>query len=315
MYNLNNYFINKQYAKVEELGDRLADIDPLIDWEVFRPIIKSMYDNQSEKGGRPNNDEIVMLKMLVLQTWYGLSDFEAQKQANDRISFLKFLGFPDKVPDQSTIWLFREKMIENKIDDAIWEELQKQLDEKGFKIKKGAIQDATFITTDPGHQKADEPRGEQAKTRRSKDGAWTKKGEKSFFGFKLHTKVDMEHQFIRKIETTAANVHDSQIDLIDKGEVGYKDKGYFGVKSKGYDATMDKATRNNPLSIRQKLRNKRIARKRSPGERPYAVIKNIFHNAHLKVTTLPRIAVKNMLSCFSYNLQQLHTIKKQNTTH
>ncbi|KZX14405.1 IS5 family transposase [Methanobrevibacter curvatus] len=315
MYDLNNYFINKQYAKVEELGDRLADIDPLIDWEVFRPIIKSMYDNQSEKGGRPNNDEIVMLKMLVLQTWYGLSDFEVQKQANDRISFLKFLGFPDKVPDQSTIWLFREKMVENEIDDVIWEELQKQLDEKGFEVKNGVIQDAAFITSDPGHQKANAPRGKKAKTRRSKDGEWTKKGEKSFFGYKLHTKVDIDHHFIREIETTVANVHDSQVDLIEKGEIAYKDKGYFGIKSKGYDATMDKATRNHPLTIRQKLRNKRISRKRSPGERPYAVIKNIFHNGHLKVTTRARIAVKNMFSCFSYNLQQLYTIKKQNTTH
>jgi IS5 family transposase len=111
----------------------LADIDPLIDWEVFRSIVKSMFDNQSEKCGRLNIDEIVMLKMLVLQTWYGLSDFEAQKQVNDRISFLKFLGFLDNVPDQSTIWLFREKMAENKIEETIWIELQK-LDEKGFKI-------------------------------------------------------------------------------------------------------------------------------------------------------------------------------------
>jgi IS5 family transposase len=57
---LNNYFKIKQYVKIEELGDQLADIDPFINWEVFRPNIKNMYDNQSEKGGRHSNDEIII---------------------------------------------------------------------------------------------------------------------------------------------------------------------------------------------------------------------------------------------------------------
>jgi IS5 family transposase len=63
-----DYFMNKEYARVERIGDKLAEINPLIDWEVFRPIIREMYDNRTERGGRPNNDEIVMVKMLVLQS-------------------------------------------------------------------------------------------------------------------------------------------------------------------------------------------------------------------------------------------------------
>ena len=55
-----------------------------------------------------------------------------------------------------------------------------------LKVKKGIIQDATFITADPGHAKKDKPRGDEAKTRRSKDGTWAKKGSKSFFGYKLN---------------------------------------------------------------------------------------------------------------------------------
>ena len=62
-----------------------------------------MYDNHTEQGGRPNNDEIVMMKMLVLQSWHGLSDPELERQANDRISFHKFLGFPKRIPDRSTV--------------------------------------------------------------------------------------------------------------------------------------------------------------------------------------------------------------------
>jgi len=97
------------------------------------------------------------------------------------------LGFPDTIPDFSTVWTFRERLSKTGKDKKIWHELQRQLDSKGLKVKKGVIQDATFITSDPGHAKADKPRGDEAKTRRSRDGTWTKKNSKSYFGFKLHS--------------------------------------------------------------------------------------------------------------------------------
>jgi len=58
-----------------------------------------MYDNKSEKGGRPNCDVILMFKILNLQQWYGLSDLEVERQMVDRISFISFLGFPNPFPD------------------------------------------------------------------------------------------------------------------------------------------------------------------------------------------------------------------------
>ena len=39
------------------------------------------------------------------------------------------------------------------MDTLIWAELQKQLDDKGFKIKKGTIQDAAFIEADLGKKR------------------------------------------------------------------------------------------------------------------------------------------------------------------
>ena len=311
MKTFTNYVMKNEYARVEQLGDKLAEIDPLINWESFRSIIRSMYDNQTERGGRPNNDEIVMFKMLVLQQWYGLSDPELERQANDRISFRKFLGFPEIIPDRSTVWAFRERLIDTGKDERIWEELQRQLDSKGLKVKEGVVQDATFITADPGHKKIDEPRGPEAKTRRNKDGDWAKKGGKSHYGYKLHSKSDIDYGLIRAIETTPASVHDSQVDLTKPGEVAYRDRGYFGAPCKGHNATMNRATRGHPLNIKEKMRNKRITRKRAPGERPYAVIKNIFHSGYVKVTTTLRTHTKNIITCFCYNLMQLNTLKQK----
>jgi len=311
MSNFTNFAIKSEYEHIAELGDRLGEVEKMIDWEQFRPIIKELYTNQTEIGGRPNLDEVLMIKMLVLQQWHGLSDPELERQANDRISFRQFLGYPVKIPDRSTIWLFRERLSKSEKDSLIWNELQRQLDLKGLSIRKGMIQDATFIHSDPGHAKVDTPRGKEAKTRRSKDGTWTKKGGKSHFGYKFHVIIDRDYDLIRRIYTSTASVHDSQIDLSDIDEVVYRDRGYQGAECKGYNATMLRGARDHPIGIKDKLRNNRISRKRSKGERPFAVIKSIFRSGSVKVTELKRVRVKNMFSAFCFNLYQMRTIYGQ----
>ena len=58
--------------------------------EIQTDIIQSI-NNRTEKGGRPNIDEITMLRVLVLQNWYNLSDQEMEFQLADRISFQHFI--------------------------------------------------------------------------------------------------------------------------------------------------------------------------------------------------------------------------------
>jgi IS5 family transposase len=181
----------------------------------------------------------------------------------------------------------------------------------GLKVKQGVVQDATFITADPGHAKADAPRGEKAQTRRSKDGSWAKKGSKSYFGYKLHTKLDTDHGLVRHLETTTASVHDSQVDLSEEGEVVYRDRGYQGAVARGYSATMKRGAREHPLGIKDTLRNLRISKKRAPVERHYSVIKRVFNAGHVLVTTVPRVNVKIIFTAFGFNLYQLFTLRKQ----
>jgi len=286
---------------------RLSQISDLIDWAPFRRILEEMYDNKSERGGRPNCDVILMFKILILQQWYGLSDLEVERQMADRISFMAFLGFPDPFPDSRTIWLFKERMAETGKEEMVWAELQRQLDAMGLQVKRGTVQDATFIEADPGSSK--KLRGENAKTRRSRDGTWTKKGKESYFGYKLHQKTDIDYSLIRKIETTTAKLHDSQVDLSTEGEVVLRDRGYFGVKAKGIDFTMKRRTTEYQLGDLDKERNRLISILRSPGERPHAVIKRVFGAGRVLVTTVKRVSVKMMVTAFAFNLYQLCTLK------
>ena len=53
--------------------------------------------------------------------------------------------------------------------------------------------------------------------------------------YKLHTIIDVDYQLLRRIKTTTASLHDSQVDLSKECEVVYRDRGYFGAKAKGYE--------------------------------------------------------------------------------
>jgi IS5 family transposase len=306
MRTLIDFSILQEYnEEVLPRGDKLSALAALVDWNRFLLIGNSLYKNKSEKGGRPNINIIIMIKLLILQQLYGLSDPQLELQVADRISFRVFLGTTEVIPDYSTVWLFRERLKEKGKLEAIWEEFVNQLKTKGYDVKKGVIQDATFITSDPGHAKSDVPRGGEAKTRRSRDGEWAKKGNKSYFGYKGHIKTDIENNFIWKVETSVANTHDSQVDLANKGEVRYGDKGYHGAKTKGYDASMKKAARGHQLSVFDQLRNKRISSKRCLVERCFSVMKIIFKSGHLMVTTVERAAVKMTFNAIGYNLFNL----------
>ena len=150
----------------------------------------------------------------------------------------------------------------------------------------------------------------QGKTRRSKDGTWTKKNSVSHFGNKLHTVQGTDIPLIREFVVTTASLHDSQIDLGIPGIPNYRDKGYYGSNTRGIDATMDRASRNHPLNMDQVRRNRRITKKRSPGERPYSVMKNVFHGGHVFVTMTRRTRVKAAFMCLGYNLLTLISLEK-----
>ena len=45
---------------------------------------------------------------------------------------------------------------------------------------------------------------------KDKDARWTKKNERSYFGYKNHIGVDRRHKFVRRYAVSDASVHDSQ---------------------------------------------------------------------------------------------------------
>ncbi len=311
--------LRKQYEKVKGLGDRLILMKKQIDWKSFIPIVAGVYYDNKETGGRPHTNELVVVRSMLLQAWYGLSDPELEFACHDRLSFRNFLGFNEKIPDFSTIWKARERLKEAGVEQKIWDELQKQLDNKGYEIQKGVIQDASFIESDLGKkryykEKKAKQKGEKIKYTEKqkkhidKEATFSIKRNQVHFGYKSHVKVDMDFYLIRNHLTTTASLFDGEIDLGEGEEVIYRDRAYTGKKTKAKgNANMKRGN----LSQKEKQRNKRISKKRVPGERPFAVIKNVFNGVRTKVKTLKRVNIKEMFKCFAFNLYQLVTLERK----
>lgn len=299
MESLTNFGLKEKYSKVKQLRDRLEKMKNLIDWNAFLPL----FPEKESFVGRPNYEKILMIKILFLQGCYGMSDEETEFQIYDRLSFQQFLDFPNYVPDYSTIWRFREELAEGNTFDKIWEELHRQIKEKNIKIEEGIIQDATFIEADPGKTNSGmSDRGQFAKTSRSKDGSWTKKGKRSIFGFKAHTKVQRGSKIIEDFAVTTAKTHDGKVDLAKPGDIVYRDRGYSGcgTRAKG-DATMKRGN----LTSKDYFRNLRIMKKRSIGEHPYGTISRSLHGGSTKLTTTYRVFIQIGFVFMAYNVFRL----------
>ena len=87
--------------------DRPSQIEPMINRKSLRSLVKKLYMNDSDKGGRPNIDVIIMIKTLFLQSIYNCSDKVIERELHDRILFRNILHYPEIIPDSRTIWLFR----------------------------------------------------------------------------------------------------------------------------------------------------------------------------------------------------------------
>lgn len=304
MESLLNFALQEKYSKVKKLRSRLEEMKKVIDWDK----LPMLFPEKESLRGRPNYEKILMIKILFLQGCYSMSDEETEFQIYDRLSFQQFLDFPNFIPDYSTIWRFREELAEGNTFDKIWDEIQKQLKEKNISFEKGVIQDAIFIEADPGKTNSGmSGRGREAKTSRSKDGSWTKKGKRSIFGFKAHTKVRRGTKFIEEFAVSTAKTHDGKVDLADENDLIYRDRGYSGTgtRAKG-DGTMKRGN----LTPHEQLRNLRIMKKRSSGEHPYGVIKRCFHGGTTKLTTTYRVFIQMGFVFIAYNIFRLVTLMK-----
>ncbi|MCL4480646.1 MAG: hypothetical protein M1113_04070 [Candidatus Thermoplasmatota archaeon] len=63
--NLYHTGLSELYTEIEALGDPLTGNSDRIDFERIRQILSNLYENDTEKGGRPNYDPVMKVKILL----------------------------------------------------------------------------------------------------------------------------------------------------------------------------------------------------------------------------------------------------------
>jgi len=126
-----------------------TQMNTLLDWQPIEAVIKKYYNKGKSATGKPSYSGLLLFKMSLLQTWYGLSDYEVEDRVNDSISFGYFCGLhiDEVAPDHSTLSRFRSIMTKAKAYQPLFKEINKQLEFHGIIVKTGAIVDASVVDT------------------------------------------------------------------------------------------------------------------------------------------------------------------------
>ena len=128
----------------------LNQVDMMIDWRPIRTLINKKYTKkQTDAAGAPTYDVIVLFKMMLLQTWYELSDCALEERINDSLSFSRFLGLPVEAvsPDHSTLSRFRTALTKLGLMDKLLDALNKPLKKYHVSIMQGTLVDASVVDT------------------------------------------------------------------------------------------------------------------------------------------------------------------------
>ena len=266
---------------LSKMGNPLVLLKEIVDFEQFRDALEKLFTNDSKKNnaGRKPIDPVFMLKVLFLQRLYNISDNQVEYQIKDRMSFREFLDIcsVDDVPDEKTVWKYKNIMANAGIGIKLFEKFNEQLASMGLIVNEGKIVDASFViapkqrNTREENKKIKEGEGGELwndnphkKCHKDVDARWTKKGGVNYYGYKDHTVVIEKTKIIKNFVVTPASVHDSVpvgilIDGDNKeGEFCWFDSAYVGteetVKSKGLSPLI--IEKDTDTSLLQKNRKK-----------------------------------------------------------
>jgi IS5 family transposase len=122
-----------------------------------------------------------MLRMYFIQQWYGLADVAVEDAIYDSQALRNFCGIDltvANVPDSTTLMDFRHLLEKNALPQAMLNEVNELLKERGLLMSQGTLIDATLIaapssTKNKSHQR--DPEMHQVK-----------KGNEWHFGMKAH---------------------------------------------------------------------------------------------------------------------------------
>ena len=285
----------ENYRKPTRRDEFLKTMEAIVPWVALCEVIEPHYPKAG--NGRPPIGLERMLRIHFIQHWFNLADLACEEALYDSASLRRFVGIDlgrEPVPDSTTITRFRKLLNDNKLGEALFAQVGKELQARGFKVNTGTIVDATIIGAPSSTKNADKARDPEMHQ--------TRKGQQWYFGMKLHIGVDSQSGLAHSAVVTAANVHDKHPlpDLLHGNEQRvYGDSAYASQKSliegkapSAKDFTNQRTRRNGIVDEALKDKNRNKSRIRSRVEHVFGVVKRLWGFAKVRYRGLAKNATR-----------------------
>jgi IS5 family transposase len=182
-------------AKLNQLGDALQGMKRHVDFAALAAEVDLAALPPTARGGRPPFPTELMVRVLLIQQLFNLSDEQMEFQLLDRLSFQRFVGLraSSQIPDRTTIWTFKERLIQAGASESVFDAVNRQLARHGYIARGGQMIDASIVQAPRQSLSKEEkaivsegamPADWKPAKRRQKDvdARWKKKHGKSYFG-------------------------------------------------------------------------------------------------------------------------------------
>lgn len=160
-----------------------------------------------------------MVKCVILQKWFGLSDPGLEEMLRDRLSFRRFVGLSldEATPDETTFVKFRGRLVARGHGSTLFDVVKTVLEQRGVIVNEGTLVDASV-------QQASRGRWSRATDERAdvhtqdKAASNTRMYGRTYFGFKGHVATDVRG-FVKDYRFDTAATHESRhFDALTEGE-------------------------------------------------------------------------------------------------
>ena len=285
----------------------LAEMNTVVPWSELVALLEPYYPKTTSAGGRPPAGLERMLRIHCLQLWFNLSDPAVEEALYDSRAMRSFVGIDlgrEPVPDETTVMRFRHLLEEHKLGAQIFEEVGRLLQQRGLRLSKGTIVDATIIAAPSSTKNADgerDPEMHQAK-----------KGQQWYFGMKLHLGVDSQSKVIHSVVVTPANTADCKVlgDLLRGDETRvYGDQAYKSQRElirakapKAKDFTNRQCKWKHYIDDAIKAKNRNKSRIRARVEHSIGVIKRVFGFSKVRYRGLAKNGNRAFISAALANI-------------
>jgi IS5 family transposase len=285
----------EKYRKPTRREEFLKTMQAIVPWAALCEVIEPHYPKAG--NGRPPIGLERMLRLHFIQHWFNLADLACEEALYDSASLRRFVGIDlgtEPVPDSTTITKFRKLLNDNKLGEALFAQVGRELQARGFKVNTGTIVDATIIGAPSSTKNADRAR--------DPDMHLTRKGQQWYFGMKLHIGVDSQSGLAHSAVVTPANVHDKHPlpDLLHGNEQRvYGDSAYASQKDliagkapNASDFTNQRTRYAGVVDEAVRAKNRNKSKIRSRVEHVFGVVKRLWGFGKVRYRGLQKNATR-----------------------